>query len=103
MAKYRFKWWHGLLGLVGLGMVAGTVKAIAAPKGQSVSQYRGFQIVIVEEQRSQSFPSRFFWSVQETKGNSTIELALGERGTREAAVLAAHDAVDRYIMFGSIT
>jgi hypothetical protein len=95
MAKYRFKWWHGVLGLMGLGMVAGTVKAIAAPAGQSVSNYRGLQVVIAET------GAGYYWSAQQVSGGSTIEIALGgPTWTRESAVMHAHDAIDSFIAEG---
>jgi hypothetical protein len=34
MAKYRFKWWHGLLGLMGLSMVLGTVRTVTGSRPQ---------------------------------------------------------------------
>lgn len=33
--KYEFKWWHGVLGLIGLSMVLGTARSMRAPQPTS--------------------------------------------------------------------
>jgi hypothetical protein len=63
---YKFKWWHGVIGLVGLSMVLGTVQAVAADRGPSSTRrgtYRGYEIEI--------YPGNvgWGWDVFDSAGN----------------------------------
>lgn len=86
---YKFKWWHGALGLVGLSMVLGTVQAVAADRGPSSSRrgtYLGYEIEI--------YPGNvgWGWDAYDPRGNLVQS---GSSLTSSSAWSEAQRYVDR--------
>jgi hypothetical protein len=88
--RYQFKWWHGVLGLVGLSMVLGTVQALAADGGGGPARgsYRNYFVEIR--------PSGvgYHWSVVDQNGE---QLSSGAEPTSGAAYSAAQRYIDWYV------
>lgn len=94
--KYAFKWWHGVMGLVGLSMVLGTIRAVSAkgpmelpPGGAS---YRNHVIVLREGDGGVA------WSVLDPSG---AELENGFSLNSSMAFTEAKRFVDSYIELAS--
>lgn len=90
--KYQFKWWHGALGLVGLSMVLGTVRAVAADRRNGPPTASGsYRNYIIELQGALGGWS---WRVVDQFGE---EVGRGDAETSAAAYSAAQNYVDWYV------
>ena len=81
--KYDFKWWHGVLGLIGLSMVLGTVQALARPDRQPMLG-GGFEIHV------RPSGAGYAWEVRDAAGN------VYERGVAMLET-EAHDLAQEWI------
>jgi hypothetical protein len=61
--KYDFKWWHGVLGLIGLSMVLGTVQALARADRQPPMLGTTYEVRV----RPSGFG--FAWDIVDSAGN----------------------------------
>jgi hypothetical protein len=94
--KYDFKWWHGLMGLVGLSMVLGTIRAVSTGGTMSLppggASYRNHVIVLREGEGGVA------WTVLDPNG---AELETGFSLTSSMAFTEAKRFVDSYIELAS--
>lgn len=93
--KYDFKWWHGVLGLLGLSMVITAVRgrsaaALEPDPDRSNYPYRGTTIVVEPSRNQPGY-------VVEVFAISGERLQWSVRGTVLSAQQWAEAWVDRYI------
>lgn len=92
--KYAFRWWHGLLGLIGLSMVLGTVQAVAAGRQGNGSTrtgtYRNYTIEVGPSTSS----AGWWWVVRDAFGQ---QVEVGDAVTSGAAWSAAQRYIDWFL------
>ena len=91
--KYDFKWWHGVLGLIGASMVLGTVRAVAANTPTvTTGSYRNY---LIELQRGTV--GGWGWRVYD---QNREEIGEGQELLRTVAYSKAQDFIDWYLDAG---
>jgi hypothetical protein len=94
--NYNFKWWHGMLGLVGLSMVLGAARGARAasqpaePMDEAHYDYRGTNIVVEPSLEQPGYVASIF-------SMSGTRLQWSVLGTLESAKRWAERWVDQYI------
>jgi hypothetical protein len=90
--RYQFKCWHGVIGLVGLSMVLGAVRALAAGPGADARRgsYRNYFIEIAD-----GGPAGWSWIVRDAFGN---EIERGGGAVSAGAAWSSGQAfIDDYV------